>query len=204
MLSHKKIWAAIDGIARESGLTASGLAKKAGLDPTSFNKSKRIGSGGKLRWPSTESVYKILKVLNKDLSFFSSLVEPDSFSEINIIGSIKNNAQGFCETIEESEWEKIAFPRSFSKDTVAIKISGYSLEPVYRNGDVLVISKNEDILCEGDRIAIKTTNDELLIKTFSKKDDKNLTIKSLREEKNPVKIPTEEVDWIAKIMWASQ
>ena len=53
MLSHDKIWAAIDRLAERHQLTPSGLARRAGLDPTSFNKSKRIASDGRMRWPST-------------------------------------------------------------------------------------------------------------------------------------------------------
>ena len=60
MLTHQGIWAAIDALAARSGLSPSGLARKGGLDPTTFNKSKRLSQVGKPRWPSTESLAKIL------------------------------------------------------------------------------------------------------------------------------------------------
>ena len=60
MMRHDDIWRAIDALAAEHGLSASGLARKAGLDPTAFNPSKRIGADGRARWPSTESVAKVL------------------------------------------------------------------------------------------------------------------------------------------------
>ena len=60
LLTHNQIWNAIDRLAARAKLTASGLAKKAGLDPTTFNKSKRITPEGRPRWPSTESVAKAL------------------------------------------------------------------------------------------------------------------------------------------------
>ena len=60
MLTHAQIWAAIDRLAARAGLSASGLAKRAGLDPTTFNKSKRVTREGRERWPSTESVAKSL------------------------------------------------------------------------------------------------------------------------------------------------
>ena len=41
MLTHKQIWRAIDALAAENGMSASGLAKRSGLDPTTFNRSKR-------------------------------------------------------------------------------------------------------------------------------------------------------------------
>ena len=60
MLSHDKVWAAIDALAARNALSASGLAKRAGLDSTAFNKSKRQSADGRPRWPSTESLAKIL------------------------------------------------------------------------------------------------------------------------------------------------
>ena len=61
MLSHDSIWAAIDRLAEQHSLTPSGLARRAGLDPTSFNKFKRVGADGRMRWPSTESIAKVLE-----------------------------------------------------------------------------------------------------------------------------------------------
>ena len=60
MLTHGQIWTALDRLAERSGLSPSALAKRAGLDPTTFNKSKRITSDGRERWPSTESLAKAL------------------------------------------------------------------------------------------------------------------------------------------------
>src|SRR5690606_8708105 len=59
-LTHPQVWNAIDRLAARYGYSASGLAKKSGLDPTSFNKSKRVTPEGRPRWPSTESIAKIL------------------------------------------------------------------------------------------------------------------------------------------------
>ena len=42
MLTHGKIWTAIDALASRYGLLPSGLAKRAGLDVTAFNPSKRV------------------------------------------------------------------------------------------------------------------------------------------------------------------
>jgi phage repressor protein C with HTH and peptisase S24 domain len=47
MLTHDQVWAALDRLAERAGLSASGLAKKSGLDPTTFNKSKRVTADGR-------------------------------------------------------------------------------------------------------------------------------------------------------------
>ena len=74
MFSHDQIWQGIDALAKKSGYSASGLAKKAGLDPTSFNKSKRTSPDGKPRWPSTESLSKILAATGSTMSDFFTLM----------------------------------------------------------------------------------------------------------------------------------
>src|ERR1700761_8614624 len=74
MLTHTQIWHAIDALAARHGLSSSGLAKLAGLDPTTFNKSKRGTANGKLRWPSTESIAKVLAATGASLEDFVALV----------------------------------------------------------------------------------------------------------------------------------
>ena len=70
MLSHTAIWEAIDQIAKDKKLSTSGLAIKAGLDATTFNKSKRVMLDGRERWPSTESIAKILEATKTTASDF--------------------------------------------------------------------------------------------------------------------------------------
>src|ERR1700692_3221753 len=74
MLTHGQIWTALVRPADRSGLSPSGLAKGAGLDPTTFNKSKRITADGRERWPSTESVAKALAATNSSLESFVQLI----------------------------------------------------------------------------------------------------------------------------------
>ena len=74
MLTHAQLWTALDRLAARAGLSASGLAKAAGLDPTSFNKSKRITPEGRERWPSTESVAKALAATDTSLDTFVQLI----------------------------------------------------------------------------------------------------------------------------------
>ena len=82
MLSHKQIWSAIDALAARYGHSPSGLARAAGLDPTTFNKSKRLGPQGRLRWPSTESLSKVLHVTGASLDDFVSLVAKTNGSRL--------------------------------------------------------------------------------------------------------------------------
>ena len=79
MFTHDQVWHGIDRLARERGLTASGLARRAGLDPTTFNPSKRVTKQSKPRWPSTESLAKILSATETSLDDFVALMADRPF-----------------------------------------------------------------------------------------------------------------------------
>lgn len=73
-LNHQ-LWYAIDHLAEIRGLSTSGLARQAGLDPTAFNKSKRLSRNGRPRWPSTESVSRVIVAAGMSFSEFAELVD---------------------------------------------------------------------------------------------------------------------------------
>src|ERR1051326_6664171 len=73
-LTHSQIWTALDRLAARAKLSPSGLAKRSGLDPTTFNKSKRVTPDGRARWPSTESVAKALTATGVSFDTFVSLI----------------------------------------------------------------------------------------------------------------------------------
>ncbi len=75
MFTHSQIWSGLDKLAQSKGYSPSGLAKLAGLDPTSFNKSKRKSPDGKPRWPSTESLAKVLSVTETTMLDFVSFIK---------------------------------------------------------------------------------------------------------------------------------
>ena len=78
MLTHGKIWTAIDALARRYGLSPSGLAKRAGLDATAFNPSKRVTTEGRPRWLTTESLAKALSATGATLDEFVDLLSSRS------------------------------------------------------------------------------------------------------------------------------
>ena len=90
-MQHSQIWRAIDALAERRGMTASGLARAAGLDPTTFNKSKRQGVDGKPRWPSTESVARAL-ANRLVLRFLRHVLEP-----VDVIQLVDGSEPDFLE-----------------------------------------------------------------------------------------------------------
>ncbi len=75
MTHHDALWETIKYIAKENGITRSGLARKCGLDATTFNYSKCQSPDGKPRWISTHTLYKVLVCTNTTPKKFATIFE---------------------------------------------------------------------------------------------------------------------------------
>ena len=209
MLTHAQIWTAIDRLAGRAGLSPSGLAKKAGLDPTTFNKSKRITPDGRPRWPSTESVAKSLAATGTGVETFVSLIADSSRAAtqaVPLIGFAEAGDRGYFDDggfPVGKGWEEIAFPAVNDEHAYALEISGDSMKPAYRDGDVIVVSPSAAIR-RGDRVVVKTKNGEVMVKELRRKTAKSLELKSLNADHRDRTVSLRDVLWIARIMWASQ
>lgn len=210
MLRHSDIWRAIDRLAAEHGMSASGLARRAGLDPTTFNKSKRVTREGKLRWPSTESVSKVLTATGAALGEFVSYIGEEAgagvFRNIPLIGLAQAGSEGFFDDAgypAGGSWDEIPFPEVGDPNAYALEISGHSIEPVYRDGDMVIVSPAAS-LRRGDRVIAKTLLGEVMAKELVRKTARRVELRSLNPKHEDRALATEEIDWIARIMWASQ
>ncbi len=209
MLTHAQIWSAIDGLAKRSGLSPSGLAKRAGLDPTTFNKSKRITSDGRARWPSTESVAKSLAATGASIDQFVALIteagQPVA-EAVPLLGFAEAGAGGYFDDggyPAGKGWDEIPFPAVDDEHVYALKISGDSMHPAYRDGTVIIVSPSASIH-RGDRVVVKTRDGEVMAKELKRKTAKTLELKSLNPEHPDRTLAAEEVMWVARIVWASQ
>jgi phage repressor protein C with HTH and peptisase S24 domain len=209
MLTHNQIWTALDRLAARAKLSPSGLAKKAGLDPTTFNKSKRITPEGRPRWPSTESVSKALTATGTKVDTFVSLIldsgKPVAHA-VPLIGFAEAGAGGYFDDggfPVGKGWEEIAFPSVNDEHAYALKISGDSMKPAYRAGDVIVVSPAAQVR-KGDRVVVKTKDGEVMVKELKRKTVKQIELKSLNAEHRDRTLAMHDVVWIARIVWASQ
>ena len=209
MLTHSQIWTAVDRLAERAGLSASGLAKRAGLDPTTFNKSKRITPDGRPRWPSTESVAKILTATNTTIDIFVDLITGASHGPtrpVPLIGFAQAGAGGFFDDAGfpvGRGWDEIAFPAVDDEHAYALEVAGDSMQPAYRDGDVILVSPAAPVR-RGDRVVVKTRDGEVMAKELKRRSARTIELKSLNAEHADRQIPTEQVLWIARILWASQ
>jgi phage repressor protein C with HTH and peptisase S24 domain len=210
MLTHAQVWSAIDRLAARAGLSASGLARRAGLDPTTFNKSKRITPSGRERWPSTESIAKALAATGTPLGAFVGLIEQPAAGAMGhavpLIGFAKAGADGYFDDSgfpAGEGWDAIAFPAVDDVHAYALEISGTSMEPAYRNGDLVVVSPAAPIR-RGDRVVVRTRDGEVMAKELKRRTAKSIELKSLNPQHPDRTFAAADVLWIARILWTSQ
>jgi phage repressor protein C with HTH and peptisase S24 domain len=210
MLTHREIWGAIDAIAARNGLSASGLAKKAGLDPTTFNKSKRITPDGRHRWPSTESVAKVLEATGTDLDAFMSVVfdlrgmRPSR--SIPLIGLDEAGDPSLFDqhgTPVGRGWNEVSFPGGGDERVYALEVTDGSAAPVFREGDILVAAPKAPVR-RGDRVVVHCRSGEVIIAELKRRTARTLELKGFDRVEDPRVLDAGEVVWVSRVLWASQ
>jgi phage repressor protein C with HTH and peptisase S24 domain len=209
MLTHAQVWTALDRLAERAGLSASGLAKKAGLDPTTFNKSKRITPDGRQRWPSTESVAKSLAATGTSIDTFVKLIESTGRSDaqsVPLIGFAEAGSGGYFDDggfPVGKGWDEVPFPHITDENAYALEISGDSMEPAYRDGTIIIVSPSASIR-RRDRVVVKTREGEVMVKELKRRTAKSIELRSINPAHAERAVSMREVLWIARIVWASQ
>jgi len=207
-LTHDQIWTALDRLAERAGLSPSGLAKRSGLDPTTFNKSKRITPDGRERWPSTESVSRALAAANSSIDTFVQLIGDSArtVQSVPLLGLAQAAASGYFDDggfPAGKGWDQVALPAIHDEHAYALEISGDQMRPVYRDGDVIVVSPGTPIR-KGDRVVVKTKANELMVRELKRRSAKTLELQSLTSGHADRTLSPGDVEWIARIVWASQ
>jgi phage repressor protein C with HTH and peptisase S24 domain len=207
-MQHGQIWRALDALAARKGLTPSGLARAAGLDPTTFNKSKRAGPDGKPRWPSTESIARALSAADSSFDEFAALLagHPGGAGRaIPIVGMARAGSDGFFDEngFPIGAEETVRFPGLGEDRIYALEIAGDSMEPVYRAGDVVIVQPGAAVR-RGDRVVVRTRGGEVMAKLLGRRNDQSFELLSFNAAYPARQIPAAEIDWIARILWASQ
>jgi phage repressor protein C with HTH and peptisase S24 domain len=214
-MRHDDIWRAIDALAAEHGLSASGLARKAGLDPTAFNPSKRTGADGRSRWPSTESIAKVLAATGTGMEDFAALItgmpalprgRPTLSRRIPLIGFAQAGAEGYFDDggyPVGGGWDEVAVPDVADPNAYALEISGDSMEPVFRDGDTVIVSPGAPVR-RGDRVVVRTRAGEVMAKELLRQSARRVELASLNPAHPNYSFDLPEISWIHRIVWASQ
>lgn len=213
-MRHDDIWRAIDELAAENGLSPSGLARRAGLDPTTFNRSKRRAGDGRLRWPSTESLARALAATGASLEGFAHLVAgaralpagQEPVRRIPLIGLAQAGGHGFFDDAGYpvgGGWDEVSVPEIGDPQAYALEISGDSMEPVYRDGDMVVVSPAAPIR-RGDRVVVRTNTGEVMAKQLARRSARRIELRSLNPDHPDYTFDLADLAWMHRIIWASQ
>ena len=221
--NHESVWSAIDALAERHRLSPSALAKKAGLDATAFNPSKRHGPepDKRPRWPSTESIAKVLQATGDTLENFVALArgkEPSrsrsiksggtigGYAPVPLLGFAQAGVGGFFDDggfPQGQGWDEIAFPGLADESAYALKVTGESMLPFYREGDVVIVSPTARVR-RGNRVVVKTTGGEVMAKVLKRQNASEMELASFNPSHPSRVIPARDVEWVARIVWASQ
>jgi phage repressor protein C with HTH and peptisase S24 domain len=219
--NHDSVWGAIDALAERHRLSPSGLAKKAGLDATAFNPSKRHGPDKRPRWPSTESISKILVATGETLENFVALARGKesgrtragkssggigTYNPVPLLGFAQAGVGGFFDDggfPQGQGWDEIAFPGIADESAYALKVTDDSMLPFYREGDVIIVSPTARVR-RGDRVVVKTTGGEVMAKVLKRQSAAEVELASFNPTHPTRVLPAREVEWVARILWASQ
>jgi phage repressor protein C with HTH and peptisase S24 domain len=207
-MQHGDIWRALDALAARKGLSASGLARAAGLDPTTFNRSKRQTPDGKARWPSTESLARALDAVEANWEEFAALLAgraSGAGSAIPVVGMARAGADGFFDEagFPVGAEETVRFPDLGEERVYALEIVGDSMEPMYRAGDVVIVQPGAAVR-RGDRVVVRTRAGEVMAKVLGRRNEQTVELLSLNPAYAAREVAAPEIDWIARILWASQ
>lgn len=208
-LTHAQLWTAIDGVARREGLSVSGLARRAGLDATAFNPAKRYGPGDppRPRWPSTESLTRILQVSGLTLGDFAALArDSPTPPTVPMLGMAQAGQDGFFDDAglpTGDGWEQTDLPRP--KDSLlSLRIAGDSMVPLYRAGDRLIVDREASDVRKGDRVVVRTTTGETLAKEVAALTTRTVTLASVNPAYAPRTLGRQDILWMGRILWVSQ
>ena len=216
MLSHDRIWAAIDKLADRNKLTPSGLARRAGLDATTFNRSKRIAADGRERWPSTESVSKILQATGDvDLRFppaprraAPARARPSRPSARCRCSASRRPAPAASSTMAASPparaGTRSTFPAPAARTSMRSRSPASSMMPLYRDGDIIIVVALRALPARrprGGQDARRRGDGQGAAAEDGAADRARLAQPRPSDNRT---LPVGEVEWMARIIWASQ
>lgn len=212
MLTHKDVWTGIEQLAARHGLSASGLARRAGLDPTTFNKSKRMTGEGKARWPSTESLAKILEATHTSMAEFVTLMHgPNAAAMVpgprlraiawsGLAGEGVLDAAGFP---QGKAWDEVELQLTDDPQAYAVELDRDLAPPVLRVGDVLIVSPSSSIR-RNDRVLMRQRSGALELGILVRRTAQRVTFGDLLGQAGERVLAPGEIAWMARIIWLSQ
>ena len=202
-MTHDEIWEAIDALAARNAMSVSRLAREAGLDATTFNKSKRLGADGRPRWPSTESIAKVLSATGSSLGEMMNADGTPPPARLPLIGTGQAVARGYFNAAGQpagAGWDAIDMAHE-DPGAWALEVEGDTLEPLYHAGERIVLSPAATPRRD-DHVLARTHGGDLLARVL------------VRSTANVVELAlpdgavstydVRDLVWLTRIVWVSR
>lgn len=191
-LTHDLVWSLIDALAVRHGLSISALARRAGLDPTVLNPSKRIGKNGRPRWPSTESLACLLDATGTSFAEFVALEAAVPRREP------APPAQEPPAGLRRASPARREAPRP---GALSVTVPPRGFLPLYRPGDRLVLERTET-LAVGERAAVIDEVGRLSVGEVAAFGDTLRLV--LPGAEGHTDIERSRLSFVSRVVWASQ
>ena len=132
--------------------------------------------------------------------------QPPKRKQIPLLGLARAGKGGFFDDSgfpAGNGWDEIDVPGVTDNTAYALEITGDSMLPVYREGDTIIVSPSATVR-KGDRVVVKTTDGQVMAKIMQRQTAKNVELASFNKAHDTKTLDMKDVDWMARIIWASQ
>ncbi len=208
-LRHSDIWSGLDKLAKMKGWSASGLARRSGLDPTAFNKSKRINPQGKPRWPTTESLSKALTATKSTMADFVRLIGAPAgagavrrYPTARLASALKPASYDGAGRPAGNGWSEVGGPDVGDAEAFAIRVTGSDLAPAFRDGALIIVAPGERPK-RGDRV-LALVRGKIVVREVLRLNKRGAELKPIASGRGRAVIAARDLGWIHRIVWASQ
>ncbi|MDA8051632.1 MAG: helix-turn-helix transcriptional regulator [Rhodospirillales bacterium] len=214
-MQHNDLWRALDTLAAEHGLSVSGLARRAGLDPTTFTPAKRRMRDGRVRWPSTESLAKVLEATRTPIESFTALVTgaralPSAspragLRRLPLLPLPAAATDGFFDADGRPTGtapSEVSLPEIGDPAAYALAVADEQMAPVFRTGDIIIASPAAPVR-HGDRVVVRLRQGALFARELIERAARRLVLRRF----SPLcefRFDPAEISFLHRIVWASQ
>ena len=127
-------------------------------------------------------------------------------SRIPLIGLAQAGGEGYFDDggyPVGGGWDEVSLPDIADPTAYALEISGESMEPVFRDGDLVIVSPAAPVR-RGDRVVVRTAGGEVMAKQLARQSARRIELRSLNPAHPDYSFDLAEVAWMHRIVWASQ
>jgi phage repressor protein C with HTH and peptisase S24 domain len=100
-------------------------------------------------------------------------------------------------------WDEVELPSTADVNAYALTIAGDSMEPVYREGDAIIVSPAAPVRV-GDRVVARVADGAVMAKQLARRTAGRVELASLNPAYPELRFAAQEVVWMHRIIWASQ